>query len=897
MKPVSYYHQPVETLYKDLTATYAGLSQEEAVKRQEVFGLNQVTLAQPVTLGEIFLEQFKSPLIYILFIASAIVFLLGDFIDGSIIAAVILLNATIGTFQEGKARDTLSALQTLVKGKATVLRDGVPQVISEKEVVPGDILIVKDGDMVAADARLIEANTLQVNESALTGESTTVLKEIADLPEETQLADRTNMIFRGTFVFSGVGRALVVSTGAQTTIGTIAKKLDTLQVDVPLKENIKRLSRVIIGVVVFVSLIIFIVGVSAGNGIVPMFVTVVAVAVSAIPESLPVVVTLVLATGVFRMTKRNVLVKRLQAVEALGQAKVLALDKTGTITKNQMMVEKIIIGGIQYDVTGSGYEPKGVVQIGDTVVTPATHEGLVLAAKIAAFTATAHIAYDTEEKEWKRVLGDPTEVALLVFAEKIGLPKRELERQYPKVFEIPFDFRAKHHTTVNDIDGTRTLSTSGSPEVVLQHATTVWEDGQIIPMTEKDKKKCLEEVETLSKAGYRVLALAMSTKPPKHITDGALPELTFVGFVGISDAIRSGVLEAVEASRGAGMKVVMITGDHVETARTIAERVGIYHAGDNVLTGADLDTLEDAALDAELERTTVFARVSPDHKLRIIESYKRRGETIAMTGDGINDALSLTAADLGVAMGKVGTEVAREAADLIILDDNFDNIRVAVEEGRSMYQTIRMSVLYLLSTNIGELLVIAVAVLLGWPLPLLATQIIWLNMVTDTFLVAALALEPKQKGLLSKRFSKPSPYLVDWRMGLRIILIGSVMTFGTLILFKDVMGGDMTKAWTIALTMLTVFQWFNIWNVRSGTRSVFGQNPFSNPWLVTGLLLSIGLHMVAIYTPTMQSILHTTGLSWSEWSIILMIGVTIVVIEEIRKFIEYMLRLIFRNAV
>lgn len=883
--------EKIETLFKTFQTSPHGLRSADIEKRQQQYGKNVLEKKKRVTLWDIFWEQFKSPFIYILIVAAVIVLALGDIIDGVIILGIIFVNALIGTVQEGKARDTLAALQNVVVSKATVLRDGTPTVLADTEIVPGDILLLKDGDIIPADARLLEANNLELNESALTGESTVVNKKQELLTDEAlQPADQINMVFRGTYVVSGLGRAVVVATGTETAIGAIAQKLDQLHADVPLKQNIQNLSRVVIVVVSIVSIIIFIAGLVGGNTFTQMFLTVVAVAVSAIPESLPVVVTLVLATGVWRMAKRNALVKRLQAVEALGQANVIALDKTGTITKNQMMVEKLYVNGELHTVTGDGYEPKGSIEKDGEIIVPTTHEGIMLAAKVAAFTSIGQVAHDTETDTWEHVMGDPTEVSLIVFAEKVGIPKNELEKQYPKILEIPFDYETKHHTAVHTIDGKPFLATSGSPEVILAHATSEWRDGKVQPLTKKRKEEIEEQMALLSKEGYRLLALGAHFHPPKQVSKDNLPELTLIAFTAITDAIRQDVEVAVSAARTAGMRVVMITGDHKDTAVAIAQKVGIYTDGDQVLTGADITSLSDNELDTALGIVTVFARVAPEHKLRIIESFKRRGETVAMTGDGINDALSLVAADLGVAMGRVGTEVAREAADIILLDDNFDNIRAAVEEGRAIYYTIRKAVLYLLATNIGELLVIAVAVLLGWPLPLLATQIIWLNMVTDTFLVAALALEPKSDSLLERRFKKPSPYLVDWAMGLRILLTGIVMTAGTLYLFMQFVDVDMTKAWTVSLTVLTVFQWYNIWNIRSTRRSVFGQNPFSNPWLVAGLLLVIVLHFVALHVPFMQTILHTTPLSLQEWGIILLVGTSVIIVEELRKLCMFLIR-------
>jgi Ca2+-transporting ATPase len=863
-----------------------GLDKNTVDKNREKFGKNEFDNSKKVTYFSIFLSQFKSSFIYILIAAALIVFYLGDTVDAIIIASVILLNSVIGTIQEGKARDTFNALKKVVKGKATVIRDGKTKVVLDTEVVPGDILILKDGDQVVADARLIDSNSLKIDEASLTGESTPITKSLSTfLEEKVPVAERTNMVFKGTYVTSGIGHAVVVGTGKNTEIGKIANKLDQLDSEVPLKQNIRNLSKLIIILICIVSVIIFFFGINGGNTAVEMFKTIVAVSVSAVPESLPVVVTLVLATGVWRMSRKNVLVKRLQAVEALGQAKVIALDKTGTITKNQMMVSSIYVNNQMFDVSGTGYEPKGDISLVGEKVNVMTNDDIKFIGEIASFTSIANIAYSEEEKEWKRILGDPTEVAMHVLSLKLGLPKEELETKYKKIFEIPFDYEKKYHLTINKYKDGNLLSAVGSPEVLLNKCTKILIDQKEVRLTDKKKSEIKKVLKDLSSNGNRVLALTTKSNSPDSIDYKKLSSLTFVGFVGISDVIRESVDDAILAVRKAGMKAVVITGDHVETARNIAREVGIYRDGDEVMSGLEVDELTKEELKDRIENVTVFARVSPETKLKIIEAYKDRKEIVAMTGDGINDSLSLVAADLGVAMGKIGTEVAQEAADIILLDDNFGNIALAAEEGRNIYQTIRKAILYLLSTNTGEVAVITIAVIIGLPLPLLATQIIWVNMVTDTFLVAAMAMDPKEKGLLSQKMKKTSRWIVDRFMALRILLIGGVMTGGTLFMFLYYLDESYIKATAVAMTIITVYQWYNIFNVRSGNKSIFTQNPFTNRFLIVGLAIAIILHLFAIYNPFMQKVLHTTSLSGKDWLFILVFGLTIIIVEEIRKFV------------
>lgn len=886
MNEKEFYQKNIVELYEEFNSSAKGLSETTVLENRHSYGENILKQTKGPNIFSILLSQFKSSFIYILLIATAIVLLLGEYVDGLIILAIIILNTIIGAIQEGKAQNTLESLKKYTEGHATVMRSGKYVVIKDSEVVPGDILILKDGEAVSADARIIESNNLRVNEASLTGESEKVLKDPKVITEKVDIAaDQINMVFKGTSVMSGFGRAIVVQTGHNTEIGKIAEKLDSIDSDIPLKKNIQDLSRAIIICVVSFSIIIFLFGLLHDNDVKEMFITVVAVAISAIPESLPLVVTLVLATGFWRMSKKNALVKRLQAVEALGQAKVLALDKTGTITKNQMTVEALYVDGEEYQVSGSGYSPEGDIRRQGQMVVPATNRGVLIAAQISSFTAVAELALDKKTEQWKLLIGDPTEAALKVFGTKMGMEKDQLLLEYPQVFEIPFDLHTKHHSAINIVNGKPFLSVAGSYDVLINSSKTILKDGEPVKITEKDLKNIKKTIRSFSKDGYRILALACHFDPPKgeDIDPYELPALTFVGLVAIRDAIRPEVFQSIRLVKEAGLKPIMITGDNTETAKVIAENVGIFNEGDEIIEGKNIESLKVEELASRLDRVTVFSRVSPEHKMKIIQAFQDRKEIIAMTGDGTNDALSLVAADLGVAMGGIGTEVAKEAADIVLLDDNFGTIAAAVEEGRAMYSTIRKSILYLLSTNTGEILVIAIAVIFGLPLPLLATQIIWLNMATDSFLVAALAMEPKSPDLLVSKKRKPS--LIDGLMAWRMFLIGSVMTLGTLVMFYMYLPEGIVKATTISLTVLTVFQWFNVFNVRSDSDSIFRKDIFSkNKYLVLSLFVAIILQAFALYTPFMQKVLHTTGLSIKEWGIILVLCTSVIFVEEVRKF-------------
>lgn len=874
----------ISEIFEVLHTDERGLNKEEATRRLQEYGLNKLPEAKVDSLAVIFFRQFQSSLIYILLAASAIVFAMGEIIDGSIILAVLLFNAIVGTIQEGKAQNTLLALKKFVETNATVLREGEELIIPDSEVAPGDILILMEGDKIPADARIITSYNLKVDEASLTGESEPVHK-IADVLDKPNLptAEQKNMVFKGTHIVAGSGKAIVVATGLNTAVGKIAKEIVAIDTEIPLKANIRYLSRLIIITVASISVSLFFLGILLGKSFKEMFTIAVSLSVSIIPEGLPIVVTLVLATGVWRMSKRNALVKRLQAVEALGQARVIAVDKTGTITKNELVIQRVYVDGKFFAVAGIGYEPKGDIRLGENIIDPLNHPELLFTAKIAAFCANAHAAYDPENKKW-RVFGDPTEAALAVFAEKIGFRKDDLERESPKTAEVPFDYKTKYHATVHSVEGRPLLTLVGAPEVVLRLSSQKWSADSPRELSKKDQENLESLFLEMSREGLRVLALAIKENAPQTIDPKDIRNLAFVGFVGMKDALRPEVKDAVKKAISAGIRVVMITGDHKLTAQSIAKEAGIYQKGDEVLTGQDIEAISDDELSQKLNKVSVFARVTPEHKLRIIAAYRKRGEVVAMTGDGVNDAPSLVAADLGVAMGRIGTEVAKEASDIVLLDDNFGSIVSAVEEGRNIYKTIKKVILYLFSTSVGEVLTIAGALFLDYPLPILAAQIIWLNFVTDGFLDVAIAMEPKEEGLLRGNFERPKKYLVDRLMAQRMFFMAVPMMIGTLFLFKRYFEIDMVKAWTISLTTLAVFQWFNAWNCRHESKSIFKMNPFSNKFLVGAMLIVISLQLLVIYNPFMQKLMRTTELSLAEWLMIIPVAASIVFVEELRKF-------------
>ncbi len=862
----------------------SGLTAGQVNEHRNRYGSNTLPQAKTDSIGVIFLRQFQSPLIYILLAASVIIFFIRELTDAVIIVLILLFNAVVGTIQEGKAQNTLASLKQFVETKATVVRSGIEEIILDTEVVPGDILILREGDKIPADARVIESEGLTVDEAALTGESepvykTTNLLRLANLSN----SDQKNMVFKGTHVVAGAGRAIVIATGLATVIGSISREIATIQSEDPLKRDVKKLSRLIIITVAVTCGTLFIFGILTGKPLKDMFTTVVSLSVSIIPEGLPIVLTLVLATGVWRMSKHNVLVKRLQAVESLGQAKIIAVDKTGTITANELVVRSVYADGFEFTVNGNGYEPSGAVLFEGKEVGLKAYPQLSKMAQACAFCANAKVAYNEAKQAWQ-VAGDPTEAALLVFAQKLGLPKELVEKQYPKVAEIPFSYQTKYHAVLHKTGPAWTLTIVGAPEKVMELSGSVWQEKHDAPLDAKKKEELEEQMNAMSGKGLRVLGVAVKNLKDNSLRLEDITDLTFLGFIGMQDTLRPEVKSALARAHDAGMKVVMITGDHKLTAEAIAKEAGILTPGSKVLTGLEIDALSDARLSVELAATSVFARVTPEHKLRIIQAYKARGEIIAMTGDGVNDAPSLVAADLGVAMGKIGTEVAKEAADIILLDDNFGSIVSAVEEGRSIYKTIKKVILYLFSTSFGEVLTIAGALVLGMPLPVLAVQIIWLNFVTDGFLDVSLAMEPKEKGLLNKNKFRGTTSLLDRLMLQRMLVMAVPMAIGSLLLFNHYVKVDLVKGWTVTMTVLAVFQWFNAWNCRNEKESIFKLNPFSNKFLIGSTMLVIVLQLFAVYHPMMQKFLRTTALSATEWLVIVVVASSIIVVEEIRKY-------------
>lgn len=886
-KPQPKWHtRSSDEVLKQLHTQAAGLTVAEREERLKEYGPNALPAPEPDTLFIIFLRQFQSPLIYLLLIATSIMAFMEHWADAVIIGFVLLFNAVAGTIQAGRAQNTMRALQKISKTMATVKIDGRGEVIEDVAIVPGDVIILREGDKVPADARLLQCTNLRVNESPLTGESTASSKR-ADTLEQRELspADQKNMVFKGTLVVGGTGTAVVVGTGMDTFIGGISTQISEIDTEIPLQVKIRHLSHLIIKVVLLIGVFIFTLGFLLGQELEAMFSLAIAVIVSAVPEGLPIVLTLLLASGVWRMGKRNVLVKRLQAVEALGEAKVIAVDKTGTITKNELAVSVAVGGARDYDVEASGFAPEGSIYADERLVSAEQDPDIYRTALVAALCADAEVTQDPENGLWD-TQGDPTDGALLVLGRKLGYERSELLQAYKVTSEIPFDASLKYHAVQYQGPNGPLVTVAGASEEIVRLSSRIYQNGEVVPLTDEKRADLLEAISAKAGQALRMIGLAEKREYYDELKAEHITEMTLVGLVGMRDGLRAEVPEAMERTREAGIKVVMITGDHKETAQAIATDAGIFKPGDTVLTNDDIDRMSEEELAEAIGTTTVFARITPEHKLSIVQAYRARGDVVAMTGDGVNDALSLVAADLGVAMGKRGTEVAKEAADLVLLDDNFGSIVSAVEEGRGIYVNLKKVLLFLFSTNVGEIILIISAIALMLPSPVLAAQLIWINLVTDGVLDVGLAFEPKEKGLMKRPFQKPKKYILDGWMIQRMLIMSVTMAASALAVFVFYYQKDLALAMTMTVTTLVIGEWFKVWACRAEYRSVFKTSLTGNKYILYGTAAVMSLHIAAIYTPFMQHFLSLEPLQVHHWLIATVAGSAVLWADEIRKYIR-----------
>ena len=888
---MDYYKKDIETVLQELnTNQFTGLSDVEVARRIKEHGLNELPDAQRRTIFSIFIDQFRNPLIYVLVIAAVIIFFVGDDpFDAFIISGVLMFNAVLGTIQEGRTRNIIESLRRLITTDSVVIRNNTIIVLQDRFLVPGDIIILKEGQRVPADARIIESNNVQIDESVLTGESESVRKTTKALQGECTIGDRTNMLFQGTYVLSGSAKAVVTVTGRNTQIGAIQKSVQEFDTDIPLRNELDRLSYFILLFILIICGFLFVLGLFAGKPIKELLVMLTALFICVIPEGLPVVLTLILVTGAKRMAKKYVLVKNMQAVEALGRTDVIVFDKTGTVTRNEMMVHRVYIENNSYEVTGTGYHSHGTFKKDGVEINSQTDEQLLHIGRMCALLNEAQIIY-VQEHDLFDIKGDPTEAALLILAKKMGISQSELQKEYKKLYEIPFNSDIRYHASFFQRGDECVAYLAGSPETLFSFSS----DGGAA--YKNQLQQLLEEGLRVVALGEKIIACdhlyQIKTKENSHedFCECITTDVELIALVGIEDDIRHEVKNIITRARDAGLSLVMATGDHQKTALHVAKQVGIFKEGDDTIDGPELEKMSHEQLHDRINNVTVFSRVSPNHKVRIIQEFHKQNKIVAMTGDGINDAPSLVAADLGIAMGSIGTEVAKQASDLILVNDSFENIIGAIEQGRHIFYTLKRVILYFFATNMGEILIIlfafVVSVCCGYdiPLPITAAQILWLNLVTDGFLDVGISMERKESWLLSKEWLMQKPRLIDWSLVAKMMFMAIPMGIGSLLVFLQYYQTDLIYARTMTLITLAMYQWFNAWNCRSMRESIFSIGFFSNKWLLLVTLFVLGLQFLLLHVPFMQKIFDTVPLSFSDWMTIFVVTVPMILIEEIRKF-------------
>jgi Ca2+-transporting ATPase len=873
-----------------LNSTTYGLSGEEAERRLVQFGRNELVKKEKISPWAIFLEQFKSFLIIILLIAVVLSAVLGEVIDAILIAVIVLFACGLGFIQEYRAERAMEALKRMAAPTASVLRDGKETEIPATELVPGDIILLRTGDRIPADARLIEAVNLKTDEAPLTGESIPVEKTSEPLSGELSVGDRKNMVFMGTAAVYGRGKAVVTATGMATEFGRIAGMLQEVKAErTPLQINLDRMGKWIGIGALTLCFVLAGLGIMRGHQILEMFIWGIALAVAVVPEALPAVIVISLALGVRRMVKRHALIRRLSAAETLGCTTFICSDKTGTLTQDQMTVRRIYVGGRLIDVTGVGYEAKGEFYLNGIALAPEQEPGLKKLLDICVLCNDTSLTFINGT--WQ-IKGDPTEGSLVVAAAKAGLWQEDINSQFPRLSEIPFSPERKRMTTIHQTDKGKIACSKGAPEVILNSCRHIYSQGQERGATNEDRNNILSVAQEMAGDALRVLGMAYKRLPDTADTAEAIEQdMVFVGLAGMIDPPREEVKQAIKLCDRAGIKSVMITGDHKLTAIAIAQELGLLQEG-VALSGAELDSLSDDEFETLVEKVEVYARVSPAHKLRVVEALAKKGHVVAMTGDGINDAPALKKADIGVAMGITGTDVTKEVADMILTDDNFASIVAAVEEGRVIFGNIKKFLMYLLSSNLGEVLVMAGAILFGpliglpyGAIPLVAIQILFVNLVTDGLPAIALSVDPADPDIMSQK-PRPRGQSIFTKPVVILMLIGGIWScLVNLGIFKWTLdaGRSMIEAQCLCFLTLIIIQFFKAYNFRSDKKSIFRIGLFKNKWLNLAVISQIMLMLVIIYVPFLQQPFHTFSLNAVDWAIVILLAGSVFPVLEISK--------------
>lgn len=870
----------VDAALSTLSSARRGLAKVEVQQRLERDGPNELQAAARVSPWRILLEQFKNVLILILLVATLVSAFLGHGVETIAIAVIVVFAVVLGFIQEYRAERAIEALREMAAPTVIVIRDGREMEIAARDLVQGDIILLQAGDKVAADARLLESVNLQTDEAALTGESLPVHKKIKALPEEAlSLGDRSNMVFGGTIVTYGRGRGIVVATGMNTEVGQIAEMLQTVETGrTPLQRNLDRVGRVLAQAALGIVAVVVAVGFFRDEPLLEMFIFGIALAVAAVPEALPAVVTISLAIGVQRMVKRNALVRRLPAVETLGSTSVICSDKTGTLTRDEMTVRRLRTHDRTVVVSGSGYEPQGELFVNGSAVEPSELEMELLTA--GALVCDAHLV-EEEHLGWE-LKGDPTEGAIIVAAAKVSLHKADLDDRFPRVDEIPFTSESKRMTTLHTLGDGRVAYAKGAPEVVLESCSRQLTSQGEVTLEEVDRKAILDAVREMAGEALRVLAVA---KKGNATIEDAERDMTFLGLVGMIDPPRPEAQSAVAQCNRAGIRVIMITGDHPLTAQAIAREIGLVHTG-RAATGAELEDLSDEELAQEVESIEVYARVSPAHKLRVVTALQHRGHTVAMTGDGVNDAPALKKADIGVAMGITGTDVSKEASAMTLLDDNFASIVAAVEEGRGIFENVKKYLMYLLSANIGEIGLVAGATLVGLPLPLTAVQILYVNLATDGLPALALAVDPPEDDLMEQAPRNTNSGVFTRSVVTLMLVGGGWSTVANLTLFTWALesGRSVTLAMSMTFVSLVLLEFVKAYNFRSDRHSIF-RRPFANKWLNLAILWEVVLLVFILSFEPLHEAFGTSPLSRTDWLMAGVPALSLTPVLELTKWI------------
>jgi len=876
---IPWWRKEAEEIAKRLeTDLEHGLGAAQAAQKRQQHGPNQLKQAPPVSPWTLFLGQFKGVVIWVLIAAAIVSGIAGEWVDTLIIFAIVVLNAVMGFVQEYRAEKSLAALKKLASPKAKVLRDGKHQVIPSKKLVPGDIIELEAGDNVPADARLfwITSHTT-VQEASLTGESTAVSKSVETLPkEEVALGDRVNMVYMGTSVTNGRARAIVTGTGMDTELGHIAGMMSNIVDDAtPLQEKLERFGKKLVVVCLILVGLVFVLGWLHGGDLMETLLTAVSLAVAAIPEGLPAVVTIALALGVQRMVKRHALIRKLPSVETLGCATVICSDKTGTLTKNEMTVQAVYTGSKWFQVSGTGYEPKGQITLDDQPVDPTNEPDLLLTLKTGLLCNGAQLVQ--AEGDYK-VVGDPTEGCLITVAGKANLDKGTLDDEQPAVDEIPFDSERKKMTIVRKADGKRIAYVKGAPDQLLKNCTHIQIDGKKTALTDALGKEIVSANRRLADQSMRVLGAAFRVLDDS-VTDinaeTIETDLTFLGLFGMMDPPREEVKLAIKECLSAGIRPVMITGDHKTTAVAIARQLGFFDEKSLALSGEEINRLTDEQLAEQVEKIAVYARVSPEHKLRVISAWRSRGQIVAMTGDGVNDAPALKEADIGVAMGITGTDVTKEVADMVVTDDNFASIVAAVEEGRGVYDNIRKFIHYLLSCNAGEIMVMLIASLFGMPAPLLAVHILWVNLVTDGLPALALGVDPIDPKAMKRPPRPPAEPVVTKHGGMLLLAQGFLLALcclGAFIYELKIQNASIERARTAAFLVLACSQLVHAFNCRNLKLSLFKIGIMTNPKLIVAVATSFALQVAVLYIPFLQRAFKIEAIGLGDWVLVLLVS-------------------------